>query len=80
MYQLYLAQKSYLPAGEKPGVVELKFTVSPTGAISNITVVKGLSPVANKKAVSVIADGPKWVGNANGKPEEKTLQLEFIIK
>ncbi len=80
MYQLYLAQKSYLPAGEKPGVVELKFTVSPTGAVSNITVVKGLSPAANKKAVSLIADGPKWVGNTNGKPEEKTLQLEFIIK
>ncbi|MBD1365539.1 carboxypeptidase regulatory-like domain-containing protein [Mucilaginibacter sp. ZT4R22] len=80
MYQLYLAQKSYLPAGEKPGIVELKFTVSPTGSISNITVVKGLSPAANKKAVSLIADGPKWVGNTNGKPEEKTLQLEFIIK
>ncbi|RWY49122.1 carboxypeptidase-like regulatory domain-containing protein [Mucilaginibacter gilvus] len=80
MYQLYLAQKSYLPAGEKPGVVELKFTVSPTGAVSNITVVKGLSPAANKKAVSIIADGPKWVGNVNGKPEEKTLQLEFLIK
>jgi hypothetical protein len=80
MYQLYLAQKSYLPSGEKPGVVELKFTVSPTGAISNITVVKGLSPAANKKAAGLIADGPKWVGNANGKPEEKTLQLEFIIK
>jgi hypothetical protein len=80
MYQLYLAQKSYLPAGEKPGVVELKFTVSPTGAVSNITVIKGLSPAANKKAVSLIADGPKWVGNTNGKPEEKTLQLEFIIK
>ncbi|MEO7212106.1 carboxypeptidase regulatory-like domain-containing protein [Mucilaginibacter sp.] len=80
MYQLYLAQQSYLPAGEKPGVVEIKFTVSPTGAVSNITVVKGLSPAANKKAVSLIADGPKWVGNKNGKPEEKILQLEFLIK
>jgi hypothetical protein len=80
LYQLYLAQKGYLPAGEKPGVVELKVTISPTGALSNITVTKSLSPATDKKAISLIAQGPKWVGNANGKPEEKTLVLEFVIK
>nr|WP_294942525.1 hypothetical protein [uncultured Mucilaginibacter sp.] len=80
LYQLYLAQKGYLPAGEKPGVVELKVTISPTGALSNITVIKSLSPATDKKAISLVAQGPKWVGNANGKPEEKTLVLEFVIK
>jgi hypothetical protein len=80
MYQLYLSQKCTLPVGQKPGAVELKFTISPTGQINNVTVLKGLSPEANKKAVRLITDGPKWIGNANGKPEEKTLRLEFINK
>ncbi|OOQ59093.1 energy transducer TonB [Mucilaginibacter pedocola] len=80
MYQLYLSQKCTVPAGQKAGKVELKFTVSPTGDISNIVVTKSLSTLADKKAIQIINEGPKWAGNANGKPEEKTLQLEFVNK
>lgn len=76
-YQEYLGKNAVLLAGEQTGDVMIKFIVSSKGAISNITVVEGLSDATNKKAVNLVANGPKWVGNTNGKSETVTLTITF---
>lgn len=80
VFRVYIAKNSYLPAGEKPGVVEVKFTVAADGKLSNIKVTKSLSATADKKALDLITKGPKWKGNLNGKPQEVTQSIGFVNK
>jgi len=51
------------------GKVTLKFVVSKTGAIDNITVLKSVDPECSKEAIRVIKLMPKWIpGKQNGNP------------
>jgi hypothetical protein len=54
--------------------------VDVNGDISDITIIKGLSDASNKKAISIIEDGPSWKGNSNGKPEKVTIKIKFEKK
>jgi hypothetical protein len=58
-------------------VVKVGFVVDKLGSISDIKVLKGLSEGTNKKAVSLIKDGPGWIGNSTKKPEKVTLRIRF---
>lgn len=80
VFRVYIAKNSYLSAGEKPGIVEVKFTVAADGKLSNIKITKSLSAIADKKAIDLITHGPKWKGNANGKPQEVTQPIGFVNK
>ena len=80
VFRVYIAKNSYLPAGEKPGIVEVKFTVAADGKLSNIKVTKSLSAAADKKAIGLVAKGPKWKGNTNGKAQEITQSIGFVNK
>ncbi|HEX8607098.1 MAG TPA: carboxypeptidase-like regulatory domain-containing protein, partial [Pedobacter sp.] len=69
-FRKYIKAHAFLPANAQQGSVKVKFTVNPNGSVSNITLVKGLSPVADEQAVSIIRNGPQWVGSNSRKPEE----------
>lgn len=80
VFRVYIAKNSYLPALEQPGIVEVKFTVAASGKISNIKITKSLGAAADKKAIDLITQGPKWKGNTNGKPQEITQTIGFVNK
>ena len=62
------------------GIVKLTFTVDRHGSINNIRIRKGLSAAADKKAISLVKNGPEWVGNSNKQPEIITLRIKFRQK
>jgi cytoskeletal protein RodZ len=75
-YRKYLKINAVSPDGAA-GVVKLTFKVDKYGSVLDIKVVKGLSDAANKKAISLVKDGPDWVGNSNKKPEQLNLRIKF---
>jgi hypothetical protein len=72
----YLKDNAASPDGQT-GTVKLSFMVDQSGAITNITIISGLSNATNNKAINLIANGPVWAGNANGLPEKVTLKIKF---
>ncbi len=75
-YRKYLKENALSPDGQI-GVVKLSFIVGRNGAISGITIKKGLSTATNQKAIDLINDGPTWVGNTNKEPEKVNLRVKF---
>ena len=59
------------------GVVKLSFMVDRFGGISTIRVIKGISPATDKKAISLVRNGPGWTGNSTKQPEMVTLRIRF---
>lgn len=58
------------------GRVTIRFVVSKNGEISNVQLVKGVSPGCDKEAIRVIKSMPKWIpGRQNGEP----VNVYFII-
>jgi hypothetical protein len=76
-FRKYLKENAHSPDG-KTGVVKLSFTVDNNGAISNITIKKGISQATDQAAIDLVADGPDWAGNTNGKPETVSLKVKFV--
>ena len=75
--------KKYLKANavspdNKEGVVKLSFMVDRFGSLTAIKVTAGLSDAADKKAISLVKDGPEWTGNSNKQPEKVHLRIRFI--
>lgn len=75
-YYDYLNKNAQSPDA-KTGKEKISFTVAPNGTLSQFKVVKSLSDDADKKAISLISNGPAWVGNADGKPKEVTVTVKF---
>ncbi len=71
-YKKYLQQNAVSPDGNE-GLVELKATISTTGAITAIIVTKSLSTAADSKAISLVQNGPAWVGKAG----DVIIKVEF---
>lgn len=64
------------------GRVYLTFIIEPDGAVSNITVVKGVDPVIDIEAVKAIQSSPKWTpGLQRGQPVRVrySMWLNFVI-
>jgi len=65
------------------GRVTLRFVVSKTGAIENVTVVRGIDPSCDKEAVRVVQSMPKWIpGKQNGLnvPVYFNLPIQFKLQ
>jgi len=51
------------------GRVTLCFTISETGDVTNVEVLRGVHPKLDKEAVRVVSSSPKWTpGTTNGRP------------
>ncbi|MBB5396414.1 carboxypeptidase-like regulatory domain-containing protein [Mucilaginibacter sp. AK015] len=75
-FRKYLKDNATLPNSEE-GVVTLQLTVNPNGSIGGIKVIKSLNEAADKQAISLIQQGPAWIGNINGKTEDVKVKVEF---
>lgn len=65
------------------GRVTIRFVVNQTGEISDIQLLKGISPGCDKEALRVVKSMPKWVpGRQNGNPVSVyfTLPIVFQLK
>lgn len=65
------------------GRVTLRFVVSKTGTIENVTVVRGIDPSCDKEAVRVVQSMPKWIpGKQNGLnvPVYFNLPIQFRLQ
>ena len=78
-YNKYLADNAISPDGLK-GTVKLSFMVAADGSISDIKVTHSLRAAADKKAIDLITNGPKWNGNGNGKPQLVKLNVRFVSR
>ncbi|GAC1311921.1 MAG: carboxypeptidase-like regulatory domain-containing protein [Mucilaginibacter sp.] len=76
-FKKYLKQNAVSPDG-KTGVVKLSFEVDRTGAISDMIVIKALSPAADQKAIELVKSGLGWAGSSTGKPEKVKVRVKFI--
>lgn len=64
------------------GKVFLTFIVEPDGAVTNVTVVKGVAPIIDDEAVKAIQSSPKWTpGLQRGQPVRVrfSMWLNFIF-
>jgi len=64
------------------GRVFLTFIIEPDGAVSNVTVVKGVDPIIDNEAVKAIQASPKWSpGLQRGQPVRVrySMWLSFVI-
>jgi TonB family protein len=75
-FKKYLEENAVSPDA-KTGVVKLSFKVDHDGTISDVRILKGLSPATDQKAIDLINDGPDWAGNANGQPELVKVRVKF---
>lgn len=63
------------------GRVSIKFVVSKTGEITNVQLIKGISPTCDKEALRVIKSMPKWIpGKQNGEPVNVYFVIPVIYK
>ena len=63
------------------GRVIVRFVVSKTGEISEITVVRGIDPLCDKEAVRVIKMMPKWIpGKQNGNEVSVIYNVPVVFK
>ncbi len=58
------------------GLVVVSFVVEKDGSITNIKILKGLTPNINNEAIRVVQNMPKWKpGKQRGKPVRVTINL-----
>ncbi|AMR30653.1 hypothetical protein A0256_04040 [Mucilaginibacter sp. PAMC 26640] len=76
-FNAYVKKSAVLPKGAKTGSVTIKFNIMANGTVANILVLRGLSPIADEQAVSIIRQSGKWIGNRNGKTETLTKVINF---
>ena len=65
------------------GTVHMQFTVSKTGDVVNVIVVKGVHPDLDEEAIRVIKNSPKWeAGKQRGRavPVIISLPMKFILQ
>ncbi|NDV78928.1 energy transducer TonB [Dysgonomonas sp. 511] len=65
------------------GRVTIRFVVTKTGTISDVTVIRGIDPSCDREAVRVVKAMPKWIpGKQNGMnvPVYFTLPIVFRLK
>ena len=63
------------------GKVFVKFIIEPSGAISNIEIVKGFNPDCDQEAIRVISTSPNWKpGTQSGVPIRQAYTLPISFK
>lgn len=81
----WLAQHLEYPAAAAKnglqGHVVVRFVVEPNGSLSNIKVVRSISPELDRKAIRCVSNMPKWnPGYNNGKPAAVWFTLPVTFK
>ncbi len=81
----YISQNiQYPPIAKENGIqgkVFIQFVVGKTGAITNVTVLRGVDPSLDKEAVRVVKSMPKWKpGKQRGKPVFVRYQVPINFK
>lgn len=63
------------------GRVSIQFVVSKTGEITNLVILKGISPTCDKEAMRVIKSMPKWIpGKQSGNPVQVYFTIPIVFK
>lgn len=63
------------------GRVTIRFVVSKTGEITNIQLLKGISPTCDKEAIRVIKSMPRWLpGKQNGNAVQVYFTIPVVFK
>jgi len=63
------------------GRVTVRFVVSKTGEITNLELLKGISPTCDKEAMRVIKSMPKWIpGKQSGNPVQVYFTMPIVFK
>lgn len=80
----YLSQHIVYPADALEegarGRVIVQFTVSKTGEITNVSIVRGKHPSLDREAVRVVKSMPVWIpGKQSGRPVNVMLTLPIIF-
>ncbi|MBD5281120.1 MAG: TonB family protein [Bacteroides sp.] len=66
---------------DEQGRVIVKFVVQPDGSISDVTVVKGVSPLLDEEAVRIVSEMPKWTpGQVKGKNVASYFNLPVTFR
>jgi len=73
-FKNYLKENALSPDGKK-GVVKLSVIVLANGTISDVKVIKSVSPATDKKAVELINNGPAWISDS--KAETVKVKVQF---
>lgn len=84
MYK-FIAENLNYPAVDQEmgnqGRATIRFVVSKTGEISNLELLKGVSPTCDKEAMRVIKSMPKWIpGKQGGKPVAVYFTIPIVFK
>jgi hypothetical protein len=75
-FRKYLDENAISP-DKKTGTVVISFSIAQNGVIDNLQVKRGLSDAANQKAISLISNGPAWVGNSDGATQTVEVKIKF---
>ena len=76
----YLSQNiKYPDEAQKQGIegtVVCRFVVSSTGEVTDVTIVKSLSPETDEEAIRVVKDMPKWIP---GKQKGEEVSVYYVL-
>ena len=63
------------------GIVKVKFTIDRDGTVTDVHVVKGVSPALDAEAVRVVSSSPKWEpGMLDGEPVRVTFTFPVVFQ
>jgi TonB family protein len=84
-YKQYLKEQLQYPASamenKTEGKVKLILSISASGSIVNIEVVKSVSEACDSEAIRLVRSGPGWQGaEKNGEAVESTLKLKVVFE
>ena len=84
MYKFIADNLKYPVVDQEMGIqgrVTVRFVVSKTGEITNLELIKGISPTCDKEALRVIKSMPKWVpGKQSGNPVQVYFTMPIVFK
>jgi TonB family protein len=85
-YKQYLSRQMRYSAKARQlgitGTILVTFTVNPDSSLSDLQVVKGLTPDLNQEAVRLIKEGPGWIParrHEKAVAENKTITIPFRL-
>ncbi len=78
-YQEYLAVNAgkFKKETALKGSVLLSFEIAPSGKVSNIKILQGLSEAYDNEAIRIVKEGPEWVPSPDKKVIEQRIAVNF---
>jgi TonB family protein len=82
-YRTYMEENIRYPeeVGTQKKVVVLKFTVTKTGTLANVTALRSPGDVYTEEATRLLLEGPAWnpASNEQG-PRDESVRIRFVFK